>query len=49
MNRAITEHAAQYFDSLVRAMDTIGPNEWGLLSIISILIGYLCLRGNTIR
>lgn len=43
------EHATKYIDSLVHAMDSLGPNEWGLLSIVSILIGYLCLRGNTIR
>ncbi len=28
---------------------TFGPHEWGAISVVTILVGYMCLRGMSIR
>jgi hypothetical protein len=28
---------------------TFGPQEWAIISIMSLILGYMCLRGMSIR
>ncbi|MDG2012718.1 MAG: hypothetical protein P8J33_04390 [Pirellulaceae bacterium] len=43
------EHATKILESVVTVTDSLGPQQWGVISIMAILIGYICLRGTTIR
>lgn len=43
-------------DSIFRTMDRVfslahnfGPQEWGIIVAITVVFGYLCLRGMNIR
>ena len=29
--------------------ETFGPHEWAVLSLITVVLGYMCLKGMSIR
>ncbi len=41
-----------FFDIINKVFDmaaTFGPHEWGAISVVTIVVGYMCLRGMSIR
>ena len=43
-------------DAIIKIMDKVfglahnfGPQEWGVITVITVVFGYLCLRGINIR
>lgn len=36
-------------DKLFDVARTFGPHEWALVSVVTLMIGYMCLRGMNIR
>ena len=37
------------FNEVFDMASRFGPHEWGIISVITIVVGYMCLRGMSIR
>ena len=37
------------FEKVVQMTQTFGPHEWAVVSVLTVVLGYMCLKGMNIR
>ena len=45
----VVEYVTKLLESIVTVTESFGPQQWGIISIMTILVGYVCLRGTSVR
>ena len=45
----IVEAVTNILNKFLSVAETFGPHEWGVISVVTIVIGYMCLKGMNIR